>query len=158
MNTLTCSFTGHREIFFSHWSTLPEKLSDTIDALIASGVGKFCSGGAMGFDLIAAEAVIKKRDSGADIKLCMVLPCRDQAARWGYAQREQYETVLSLADEVIYLSEKYDRFCMQQRNIRLVDECDILLSYHVKESGGTAHTVNYAMQKNKKIVNLADFL
>lgn len=158
MDASVCSFTGHRQIYTVHSAELPALLSETVDTLITSGVTRFCSGGAMGFDLLAAELVLEKKKSGTDISLSMILPCRSQADRWPAATRRRYNNVIEQADEVIYIADKYDQFCMHLRNRRLVDEADILLCYLVREASGTAFTRNYAIDRDKKIINLADLL
>ena len=158
MNNLTCSFSGHRQIYRIHKETLPALLSKTIDDLIASGVSTFCSGGAMGFDLLAARCVLEKRESGANISLRMILPCRNQTSRWPAANRAEHERIISLADEVLYITDKYDQFCMHLRNRALVDTADILLCYLSRPNSGTAYTVNYAGRKDVNIVNLFELL
>ena len=153
-----CSFSGHRQIYKIHSDSLPLILSETVETLINSGVSVFQSGGAMGFDLLAARTVLEKKTKHPGIQLRMLLPCRDQASRWAGKIRQEYETILSLADEVSYISEAYDKFCMQKRNRALVDSADILLCYLIRSFGGTMHTVNYAYDKNLQIVNLASLL
>lgn len=158
MDEKICSFSGHRQISKIHSTALPELLSDTIDTLITSGVRTFRSGGALGFDLLAAACVLAKRKDNPDIRLHMILPCRDQSARWAEKFRRAYDNILDAADEVTYLAEQYDAFCMQRRNIALVDGADILLCYLTRSFGGTMSTVNYAYDQNVKIINLATLL
>ncbi len=158
MDGSVCAFSGHRQIYTMHSDTLLPLLSETVDTLISSGVERFCSGGAMGFDLLSAELILEKKRNGANISLSMILPCRDQADRWPAATRRRYDEVLRNADEVIYISDDYNQFCMHLRNRRLVDEADILLCYLVREASGTAFTRNYAIDKGRKIINLADLL
>ncbi len=158
MTDKICSFSGHRQIYKIHATSLPRLLSDTVDTLINSGVTRFQSGGAMGFDLLAAKTVLKKREENPDIRLHMLLPCRDQTARWPEKLRREYAGILDVADEVTYLSESYDKLCMQKRNRALVDSADILLCYLMRSFGGTMHTVNYAYDKNLQIINLATLL
>lgn len=158
MSNSVCSFSGHRQIYRIHSDILPKCLSELIDTLIEAGVVRFCSGGATGFDLLAAELVLKKRNEGKHVSLSMILPCRDQALFWPAELREQYARILSGANEVEYITDKYNQFCMHQRNRRLVDEADILLCYLMHEASGTAYTKNYAVQKKKHIINIADLL
>lgn len=158
MNGLVCAFSGHRHIYRIHAEALPVRLSATIDMLVDSGVSRFCSGGAIGFDLLAAELVLKKRSAGADISLSMILPCRDQTKRWPAVLRSTHESILERADEVVYIADKYDQFCMHLRNRRLVDESDILLCYLMREASGTAYTKNYAVDRQRKVINIADLL
>ncbi len=158
MDDKICSFSGHRQILKIHAATLPQLLSDTIDELIASGVHTFRSGGALGFDLLTAGCVLAKRAKNPDIKLHMLLPCRDQTARWPAKFKTAYDNIVSSADDVIYLSENYDSLCMQRRNRALVDGADILLCYLTRSFGGTMSTVSYAYDKELKIINLATLL
>lgn len=158
MSNSVCSFSGHRQIYRIHSEALPQRLSELIDTLIEAGVVRFCSGGATGFDLLAAELVLKKRNEGKKVSLSMILPCRDQSLFWPAELRAQYNHILSGANEVEYITDKYNQFCMHQRNRRLVDEADILLCYLMREAGGTAYTRNYAAEKKKKVINIADLL
>ncbi len=157
MQDKTCSFTGHRQILHIHSDSLPQILSRTISKLAESGYVWFQSGGALGLDTLAADAVIALRKQ-YDIKLRMVIPCRNQAERWTQAGRAHYNDILKLADDVVILNEKYTPFCMHERNRMLVDTSSVLVTYLTREKGGTAYTVKYAASKNKKIINLADLL
>lgn len=156
MSDSVCAFSGHRLIFRSHKDSLPALLSDTVDALINSGIRRFLSGGALGFDMLAAETILKKKREGLDIELKMILPCRNQPDRWDFASRKRYSDILENADDVFYVSEKYDQFCMKARNRRLIDESDILLCYLTREHSGTSYTKDYAEMLSRKIINLAD--
>ena len=158
MDDKICSFSGHRQISRIHTTALCDLLSTTIDELIASGVRTFRSGGALGFDLLAAGCVLAKKRNNPDIRLHMILPCRDQSARWAEKFKRAYNNILSAADEVTYLAEQYDAFCMQRRNLALVDGADILLCYLTRSFGGTMSTVNHAYDRNVKIINLATLL
>ncbi len=158
MKELTCSFSGHRQIYLLHKESLPILLSKTLDELISSGITTFQSGGAIGFDLLAAALVITKRARNPEIKLRMLLPCRDQAARWPAKTRRAYNNILAAADDVTYISDKYDQFCMYARNRALVDSADILLCYMTRKNSGTAYTANYAAEKNLRTINLFELL
>ncbi|MBQ7120418.1 MAG: DUF1273 family protein [Oscillospiraceae bacterium] len=128
------------------------------DILIDSGITHFLCGGAHGFDLLAAEYILKKRKENQNIKLSMYLPCRDQAAYWPSKRKNIYRSVIDASDEVFYSADKYDVFCMHARNRALIDNSDILVCYLVDDTGGTAYTRNYAEEKGKRIINLADLI
>ena len=51
----TCCFTGHRIIKIT--PELVQRLRDTIVDVIRQGVTEFFDGGAIGFDMLAAETV-----------------------------------------------------------------------------------------------------
>ena len=154
----TCSFTGHRQIFHIHAESLPSILEQIILKVFNSGYIWFQSGGALGFDLLAADTVISLRRSIPDIKLRMILPCRNQAERWRASDRAHYNNVISLADDVIFMQESYTPYCMHERNRALADTSSLLISYLTNNHGGTAYTVRYAESKSKKIINIADLL
>ena len=158
MDNKICSFSGHRQISKIHVAALPELLSETIDELIASGVRTFRSGGALGFDMLAAGCVLAKKRSNQDIRLHMILPCRNQSERWAEKFKRAYNNILSAADEVTFLADQYDALCMQRRNLALVEGADILLCYLTRSFGGTMSTVNHAYDQNVKIINLATLL
>ena len=87
-----------------------------------------------------------------DIQLWAVVPYRRQSASWPKALKERYQEILSQADKVILISEKYTRACLHQRNQRLVDEADHLIAvYDGKQAGGTKETIDYARNKGLDI-------
>lgn len=154
MKADTCCFTGHRR-FYKPMQELKRPLWNAINWLYTSeGVRNFCCGGALGFDTLAARAVLALRDRFPDVRLVLILPCRDQAKSWGLEDVRVYEEIKSLADEVIYTGEHYTRFCMHVRNRRLVDESGYCISYLVQDKGGTAFTVDYAKKKGVPVINI----
>ena len=149
-----CSFTGHRQIKFEHKKQLPSLLDRAISFAYSKGCRKFLTGGAVGFDTEAAREVIKFRISHPDISLVLVLPYINQSERWSDKQKEAYEYTLSMADEVIYVSEEYTDTCMKERNLRLAEEADILIAYVARDKSGSAQTVRMARSAGKEIYNL----
>ena len=150
----TCCFTGHREL-----QTSEEKLRALVyhhvSMLYDEGIRNYCCGGALGFDTLAAQVVLDFRKDNPDVRLVLILPCPEQAKFWKPKEKQVYEEIKSLADEVIYTHDRFTRFCMHVRNRRLVDESSVCISHLVKDSGGTAYTVNYAKKNGVKTVNLA---
>ena len=62
--------------------------------------------------------------------------------------------MLSVADEVIYVSREYTPYCMIKRNMYMVDNSSVLVAYKRRESGGSANTVNYALKNGVKVIEL----
>ena len=131
------------------------RIKDGINYLYLQGVRTFLTGGALGFDALAAEAVIDSRREYKDIRLVVVTPCRDQTARWNAEQRARYERINTAADEVICLAEHYYRGCMHDRNRYMIDHSRVCICYLAEQTGGTAYTVGYARNKGLKVFNLA---
>lgn len=149
-----CSFTGHRSIPYYH----EKKLSDLLDRAIAyayeQGCRNFYTGGAIGFDTMAARKLISFRISHRDVKIIVAVPCKDQDAKWTSSQKDNYAFVLSNADEIVFVSEEYTKDCMRKRNEYLADVCDILIAYSGRCSSGSAQTIRMAESRGKTVYNL----
>jgi uncharacterized phage-like protein YoqJ len=135
---------------------LQSRVEQLIEILYGQGVCIFETGGALGFDTLAAKAVLHSKTKHADIKLRLILPHPQQAVRWPTADQEIYDAIKSAADEVIYIADHYFSGCMHVRNRRLVDDSRYCISYLEKRTGGTAYTVHYAKRKGLVLYNLAD--
>ncbi len=156
MRNQTCCFSGHRTIPEWARSSLSTKLNIELRRLILSGYRYFGAGGALGFDTIAAQAVLRFQQEFPQIKLILVLPCKDQTLRWPEERKVEYERIKGRANKVVYMAEHYTPECMFQRNRHLVDESSICLCYLTRKSGGTAYTVDYAHYRNLQVINLAN--
>ena len=132
-----------------------EKLDSVIRSFIERGAVWFLAGGALGFDTMAAQAVLRLKREYPHVKLGLVLPCKNQSSRWSFAQRAVYDDILMSADKVVYTDEFYTSGCMQKRNRALVDYSNACICYLLKNEGGTAYTVRYARQKGKMVINIA---
>lgn len=150
-----CMLTGHRRLP-SDGGALRRRLDARIGALCREGVTEFLSGGALGFDLLAAEAVLRAQRSYPQAALTMVLPCRNQSHRYPAAQRLRYEGILARAQKVDWLSEAYYDGCMLVRNRAMAERADLCLCYLTQSRGGTAHAVAAAAARGLPIFNLAE--
>ncbi len=148
----TCCFTGHRVL--PKDPTLPPRLELAIREMADQGVIHFCAGGALGFDTLAARTVLALRQELPALTLTLLLPYRGQANKWNKKNIAIYESIKQDADQVIYVSEEYDRYCMLRRNQRLVDSSGQCICFLRKKRGGTAYTVRYAETQGIPIVFL----
>ena len=148
-------FSGHRKLP-QDLTEIMENLERAIISLIEQGVVFFGSGGAIGWDQLAATTVLKLKKDYPHIKLVMVLPCppEQQSLKWNEKQKKRYYKILEQADKVRVLSPKYTNTCMLDRNRHLVDNSAYLICYLRENSGGTFYTVNYAQQKGLKILRI----
>ena len=151
-----CCFTGHRKIEENYILRLPEALSSTLDRLINKGVRIFRTGGAIGFDTIAALKILEKKKCRPDVRLELCLPCRDQTNGWSEREKYIYSYVLKHADAVRYAEERYVSGCMYKRNRMLVDGADYCVAFLTRNEGGTAYTAKYALSKGVELINLYD--
>ena len=125
MKEKTCCFTGHRAIPARALPALAEELEQTLRRLIGEGMRYFGAGGALGFDTLAAETVLRLKGEYPGVRLILVLPCRDQTRGWKEADVRRYREILSRADKVVYTAEHYSPGCMHRRNRHLVDNSSV---------------------------------
>ncbi len=149
-----CCFTGHRILSDSISKILRYELYNVIEELIKEGFNIFRTGGALGFDTIAAETVLKLKIQYPNIKLVLMLPCKNRTKSWDQEDIMRYEAIKLQADDVIYISEKYTRGCMHLRNRRLAEESSICVAYCTRSTGGSVYTVKYAYQQQLKVILL----
>lgn len=153
-------FTGHRAV----GDDLDKnRLIRCIEKAIKQGCDTFICGGALGFDMLSAQLVLKFKEIYPHIQLHMYLPCSNQSERWSLSQRREYNKILARADLVDKVARPYYDGCMRERNYKMVDACDLCICYlNSLERSGTAQTVRYAKRRGRIIVNVStkgeDFL
>ena len=151
----TCCFTGHRQIPPGERAEIANRLECAITDLYQKGIRYYGAGGALGFDALAAQTVIRLRESCPGMRLILVLPCLTQTRGWRPEDAAEYERIKGQADKVVYTAQQYTRGCMHKRNRYLVDHSGVCVCYLTKNSGGTAYTVRYAEKHALGIINIA---
>lgn len=152
----TIAFTGHR---MNRIRIEKEELSGLISAAIIhfyiKGFRVFLNGCAQGFDMIAAEEVLKMKENYPDIELHCIIPFTGQSDRMSPDEKSRYNTILSAADYQICLSEKYYDGCFLRRNDYLIDNSTQIITYYDNSpKGGTYYTVKNAKNKGLEVFNL----
>ena len=157
MNGKICCFVGHRQFLKDHVPQIEKLLEAELLNLIAQGVINFLIGGSFGFDMLAAEVVMNLKNNFDNIKLIVILPCKNRIEYLRPLERQKYNNILKKADEIIYLSKNYYVGCMLERNKHMIDNSEFCISYFKKNCGGILlHTLNYAGKKGTKVINLAE--
>ena len=133
---------------------IEKQLDKIIEKLYQKGVIFYGAGGSYGLDMLAERAVIRARNKHKEIKLILVLPCKNQDKYWTEYNKAVFAEIKNQADKIVYLSEDYSKDCMHKRNRHLVNFSGYCVAYLSKKTGGTAYTVNYARQNGLEIVNL----
>lgn len=156
----TVCFTGHRKIPENVIPVLRELLNDVLDSLYDRGARIFKAGGAVGFDTMAAQAVIdlrnRRNDRSVKLHLCLAAP--DQAKSFSQYDAIIFRMVTENADSVTYESEKTTSASYFARNRKLVDGSDVCVAYCTAQSGGTYYTCTKALTSGVEFINLADFI
>ncbi len=160
--SISCCFTGYRPAKFPF--SLSEKSREYTDfenllikeIFSAYGLGcrRFYSGMAMGFDIIAAEAVLDLKRIKPDTMLCCAVPFKGQSSSYSSDWSTRYNNVLKLADEIVYVCDAYSRDSYFKRNKYMVDNSDMVITWFDGRSGGTANTVKYAKRIGRTVINL----
>ncbi len=163
MKKLCCAFTGHRPKSFP-WGydesdqrcvELKEVFANQIRLLVNRGYTDFLSGMALGVDVWAAQTVLSLRENHQNIKLHCILPCIGQEKSWSDEAKATYFSIIKQADSRVYVSRRYYRDCMLDRNRFMVDNSNLLFAvYGGVSRSGTASTINYARSQKREILIL----
>ena len=156
MKEQTVCFTGHRKIPLEEYKIISQRLEKEIIVSINNGYRFFGAGGALGFDTLAARTVLKLKRVYPNIRLILLLPCKNQTLGWRYEDVQEYERIKSLADKVVYVSNNYYKGCMQKRNRYLVNNSSLCICYLYDSTGGTFYTTEYAKKKGLIVINVAE--
>jgi uncharacterized phage-like protein YoqJ len=148
----TACFTGHRNVPQGKIEDIKAQLEVAIRQLIGKGYKTFLSGGAVGFDTLAAETVIRLRSEFPHIQLVVVQPCKNQDTKWNETDKARYNALLSQADSVVCLSDSYYDGCMKVRNKYLADNSSACVAYLLRERSGTAQTVRMCRENGSEII------
>ena len=155
MKEHTCCFTGHRIIPNAELPIIKQRLEFTMSKLINQGVVYYGCGGAIGFDTLAGLTVLDFKKKHTEVKLIMVLPCRNQDAHWSEKHRVAYQKLLRCADKIVCVSEQYHDSCMKKRNLHLVEHSGFCIAYLTRENSGTGQTVKLANERGLVVFHLS---
>lgn len=154
--SVTCCFSGHRpEKLYGNGDVknspelrrLLSVLRLAIEDAVREGYRVFVTGMARGVDMWAARFVLELKAKRDDIKLVCVLPFRGQVKGTKGVERYDYNCILKAADQVVCLSEDYQKGCMRKRNCYMVDHSSKLIAVVSDYRSGTGQTIAYARKK-----------
>lgn len=149
-----CCFTGHRSIESADKAAVTAALRRVLPELIKEGVNIFRTGGALGFDMLAAEEILRLKRNFPKVKLHIYVPCLDQNKYYTPEQKAVYLRHINAADKIMCISKSYYNGCMLERNRQMVNGSEYCVAYLRKQSGGTAFTVNYAEKNGVRVIKL----
>lgn len=119
------------------------------------------SGLALGADTIWSKAILNIRQthpSGNRVKFHAHVPSMQQASRWfKKADTDFWQEQIDSTDDVhVYAEGKLDSSAHKKslfdRNIGMVEACDILLAVYDGSKSGTEHAINIARKHGKSVV------
>ena len=132
---MKCIFIGHRDCI-----NIENKVYQQINKLIEQGIMDFYSGGMGNFDILCEKTV--KLLGGKIVYIPYNINIVKERDKFWY-------------DDIIcpFGNKEYSKSDISERNKWLVDNADLCLCY-VYKNGGAMKTLNYAIKRNKRIINL----
>ena len=149
---LCCTFAGHRDLF------LPDaerKIITALDSILESDDEfVFYTGGMGEFDSKCTSAVrtVRHRFQEKRLRLVLVLPYMTNRVN---TDKNYFETEYDDVMIPIDLADIYPKAAIRKRNRWMVDRSDILLACVYRDFGGAYDTMQYALHKGVKVINLA---
>ena len=157
----TCCLTGHRVIPPGEEEKVRTRMRYILLKLIREkNVRYFGVGGAVGFDMMAAEYLINLRlHKEPQLKIISVLPypAWRETEDWTDVLRHREDNILRLSDKVVYAAQAYEKNVFLLRDRKLVDGSAYCVSYCNRPRTGTAYTVKYALDHGVKVYNASSF-
>ena len=157
----TCCLTGHRVIPPGEERKILTRTRYILLKLIREkNVRYFGVGGAVGFDMLAAEYLLHlKAHKEQQIKVISVLPYPDwrETEDWTDELRLRENWILRACDKVVYVRPAYEKNVFLLRDRKLVDGSAYCVSYCNRPRTGTAYTVRYALDHGVKVYNASSF-
>ena len=154
--SLSVCFTGHRADKLP-WGyneadkrclLLRERLEKEILRAYENGKRYFLSGMADGFDLYAAEAVLRLKRKCPGMELAAIFP-------YGTGDTPRKKRIARLARHVVSLHESYSSRCFMERNSFLTEHsAAVIACFSGDESSGTAATLRMAKRRGLEITIL----
>lgn len=164
-------FTGHRPQHLGGFGDTPvsrwikKRLLDSVHWASREGFELFISGGALGVDQWATEAVLHARDKeNLPVRLVIVVPFTGYDRKWRPETRRHYKVLRDLADEVVILEQATDTgreyslaaAALHARDRWMVDHSSLCIAVHMKERqhGGTWYTIDYARRSGVRVIRI----
>ena len=147
------ALTGHREqrlnlptdVSAEEWKPIRKWIKEQI---LLINPNEVFTGMASGSDMAIGYVVAQMKDTGYDIKLSCILPCK------GYGTRNpNYEFIINHANDIIEMHGEWIKGCDNDRDDYMASNCDILLAvYDRTPTGGVYSTINKAKKQHKQII------
>lgn len=154
----TCCFTGHRNIRKEEEAGIRAKIREQALRCMGLGVSVFIVGGAIGFDMLAAEVLLDLREKeGKQLRLISALPFLQWRENWPRAAVVREDRILEKSNEILISAAEYSKQAYLHRDRRMVDASAVCIAYCKRKTGGTAYTVRYALKKDVQVVNIAQW-
>ena len=156
LDIYTVTFFGHRYI------DNPLKVEALLEEQIRKLINEkeyvdFLVGRNGEFDQCASSTVLRVRKNVRDDNSALVLMLPYPTAE--YLNNEEYFHDYYTDVEISYEASKaHPKYAIQIRNREMVDRADIIICYIEENQGGAWQTINYAINKGKTVLNIAEHI
>ena len=158
---MTACFTGHRKIPPGEEAKVMVRTRYIVQKLIHEhNVRYFGVGGAVGYDMLAAEYLIRlKAHKEHQLKIISVLPYPEwrDTEDWDDVLRRREDRILFASDKIVYVRPQKENGVYLLRDRKLVNGSAWCVSYCNRVPSGTAYTVRYALKHGVKVMNASSF-
>ena len=162
---ISISLTGHRpnklagyDLSKPYYTRLRNRLIAIIERSLAKySVVECHSGMALGADTVWAQAIVHCQAKYGRDRVVFVaeIPDYNQPSRWLKENKDEWNRLMAFADRVNTYQKNDGRsyaYVLNQRNIGMIDACDILIAiYDGVSTGGTANGVRDGKKMGKWI-------
>ena len=146
---MNCCFIGHGS---NIKDGVYEKILSEVSALVELGVTNFLCGGYGDFDKLCIRAVGEVKLTHSQIHNYIILAYNTQSQ----INRYKYEIANYGAEPIFpFKDELNSRSAISIRNQFMIDKSNFCIAYVYNNFGGAFKSFDYAMSKNKEIINLA---
>lgn len=101
--------------------------------------------------------LIELKKENSRLRIIEVLPFEGYRDRWTPEQQLHAKNLDKKMDKIVYVSKEPSKSAYLTRDRHLVDCSDYCISYCTKQTGGTAYTVKYALEKQLTVYNASSF-
>lgn len=150
------AITGHRPNKLGNDYNLTGPLIRSIRVELQIIIDKYkpthiISGMALGIDTLWAQMALEN-----NIPLIAAVPCLDQEKQWTPSSQWIYRAIINDPLTSIKWVSKggYTYDCMHNRNIWMVDNCDLLVAVWDGTTGGTYNCIKYAESIDCEIIRI----
>ncbi|MBQ8400999.1 MAG: hypothetical protein IJX14_03625 [Clostridia bacterium] len=139
------TFCGHSQL--ADKDIVRKHLTDEIYELLRTGYRKFYLGGYGDFDNLAAAVLTELKDAYPDMERILILPYLDK----------QVDTSLYTGTLYPPLENVPKRFAISRRNKWVVEQSSVIVAYVDHSWGGAVKTLEHAVKKGLRIINLGGY-
>lgn len=148
---ITVAFTGHRH----YDGSADGQMYVLLEELYRQGFRCFLTGMAWGFDLAAAEQVIRLKLAYEDVRLVAVEPYEGFRRLFHGEDAARYDSIIAMAARRVCVGSGAGRESFYARNDYLVEHATYVVAWwNGRRGSGTGYTVKRALREGVRVENL----